>query len=465
MENSITVPQGQIASLDIVKQIAFRLQKTYQPPKKRSNQSEEEYQKQVIQPDDFPIVVELAMAQGHNPLSKTFHYWKQDGKIAVDDHYAPYLNWAQSKNPFTYTTEELSDEEKATLEGVEKGDWVVRFKGIRRADQPHRQQYFKTILDTAIAGGVEFEKALEIADRKADERFCVQANGVVKFEELHYKSGNQWIFNQYATPKGWIPGLTRAEVRAIRNGIKKMMGVPTPEERRRLGMELDMREVAQLAANVPIEIVEQGVAPEYMQLEANTSNGIKRHQEEIADMTPEEIKELREKRIELLRGKKDDTPIGEESEEALVQEELPFTDPLEITDGEIVDMEAIALEYESREVSFEVAREAVLNSYKSEVALGKVLKSLFGIENLIELSEKGPIWLWNFYQYTLRRDILLNVNIPIEQRLKAIPEIADPANPTPPKTLTDAKPFLHNTLKVLCENNKKMRRLNESVIA
>lgn len=457
----IDVPQGRMESTQNVKIIASRLKRTYVPPKRLDDMSDAQYRAIAILADEeFEVVVELAMAQGHNPLSKTFHYFKMDNKIFVDDHYAPLMNWAQKTAPFNYFTKVLGADEKSKIAGIEAGDVVVEARGIKRADESNRQSYFKTILQTAAAGGVDFDKALEIAERKADERFMTVATGVVKYSEFHFKNGN---INPYATPKGWKPGEGRAEVRAIRNLIRRLVGYPTPEERKRLGLADTPQEVLKLAASVPAEIVDQGVAEEWMQLEAVTQKHHDERAERHANMTPEEIAAERADRINLLRGKPE-TGIGED-EEVMVETVVVVTNEEEleaVLDGEGKTNEFIAAdeEYESRGITVEEAGPIILRSYRnSEEGVGKALEALLGLKSLKEVNDYSPIWLWNFYQYVLRRDILNNVNIPPADRLAAIPEI-DPKREGAPKTIKEAGPYLHELLKTLCANNKKMQRLN-----
>lgn len=488
----ITVPQGEIVSTDIVNQIALRLQKTYQLPKKRSGQTDAEYQQSVVQTDDFPIVVELAMAQGHNPLSKTFHYWKQNGNIMVDDHYAPLMNWAQSKGAFTYETETLGEAEKVALEGVEANDYVVRFKAMRRADQGSRQILFKTILDAAIQSGKDLESALSIAEATADRKFAVVAYGVVKYNELHYKSGNEWVLNTFATPKGWLPGIGRAETRAIRNGIKKMVGMPMPEERRRLGIEISMPELAQIAAEMPPQIAAESadVRERYMRLEAQN-----RQLQAIVEALPTgELSVIAADNNDLLYGKREEDVIGEEVPMATKEQTLAFvhgmyekpTDPSgdygmanplgpgedyedafpadfaedapqpeNAGDGSLESARLAQEEYNNRTISVpDALRIALLSGYKNPEAVDYAIRSLFGKKNIGELNE---IELWNFSQYAQRRAILYNTNLPIEYRLSQIPEIE--SSISKPKTVKDAHAFIHNILKTLTGNGKKLNRL------
>lgn len=460
----INVPQGQIVSSDIVNQIALRLQKTYQPPKKRNSQSAEEYQNNVVQASDFPIVVELAMARGHNPLSNTFHYWKQDGKIAVDDHYAPLMNWAQSKQPFTYETEVLSDTEKSKLEGIEPGDYVVRFTAVKRADQQARQAIFKIVLDAALAIGKPIEESLSLANNNADAGFATVAYGVVKYAELHYKSDNKWILNVYATPKGWIPGVSRAEVRAIRNGIKKLVGMPMPEERRRLGLDIDLRQVAEISASMPLQIASEGadVRDRYIHLE-NQHRGL---QSTLEDLPEGEAHTLAERSRELLRGKVEDgefeDPFPRQTLE--VPEDLVLETPADATVAEdlgkfsIREKDEGQLEYDERTISLENAIEVALRcGYKSPQAVDYAIRSLFGKQTIGDLNE---LELWNFSQYVLRRAIVYDTNLSIDVRLERVPEIVQSVSK--PKTVKEAGTFIHGILTTATSSGKKLQRLTES---
>lgn len=470
--DSINVPQGNIVSSDVIIQIGLRLQKTYQPPKKRASQSAEEYQNNVVQASDFPIVVELALARGHNPLSNTFHYWKQDGKITVDDHYAPIMNWAQSKQPFTYETQVLGNESKLALEGIEPGDYVVRFTAMKRADQPARQAYFKTVLDAALAVGKSFDEALKLANDNADSKFATVAYGVVKYNELHYKSGNEWILNVYATPKGWIPGVTRAEVRAIRNGIKKLVGMPMPEERRRLGLDIDLHQVAQISASMPLQIASEGadVRDRYIRLE-DQRRGL---QSTLEDLPEGEAHTIVEQSRELLRGKVEDGEFEDPFPRQILEvpEDLVLEMPADATVPEDLGKFSIkekdlsikedsdAVEYNERTISLENAIEVALRSgYKSTQAIDYAIRSLFGKQAIGDLNE---LELWNFSQYVLRRAIVYNTNLPIDVRLESVPEIALAVSK--PKTVKDAGAFIHNLLKTTTSSGKRMQRLVEQKV-
>lgn len=451
--NLIQVPQGEIIPSELNREIALRLERTYKPPKKRDDQTKEQYENSIVLPADFPIVVELAMAQGHNPLSKTFHYWKQDGKIAVDDHYAMMLNWAQEKCPFNYTVHQATDGEKKDA-GLDKEDCWAHFRAIRRADQDSYQDYVRLILEQAKGYGMPFEQALELAEKRADEKFAVLAEGVVKRNEYMYqdRQSKQWKVNSYATPKGWLPGVSRSESRAIRNGIRKMVGMPMPHERKRIGLDVTPQQLAQLPAEVMDE--RQEVVEHYLRLQAATEAAVIGRE----GLPIGEAEVMGKARVELMRGEVEDGEFEEPftTEEILREalgKEAEFT--VVVSDNEVVDEKEVASEpQEERTVTAEEVLQIALKCGYKEDGVKFALKEFFG---KTEMDKLNDVELWNFAQYALRRRILNNTNAKPDERLSAIPEIVSAKDK--PKTIKEAGPFMHQLLKTLTANGTKFNRL------
>ncbi len=269
---------GSMVKREMVEAIAVRLQKTYTPPKKG----------EIILPEEFVTVVELALARGYMPLGGGFEYWKYRNEIFVADHYATWVNWAQKLEPFTLVKE---------LDIVEKQYWRCTAIIIKSEVMDRYREAKEEMFRLLVGADIKPLEALQIAKQEARENYAIIGTGQVLWSEVYYDDGN---LIKGKTPRGWTPGVTRAEVRSVKNAIRMAYGVPTPGEIHSL--MLNETKALEAQAEMPMSIVEAPaeVRDRYLQLT------------EMADQEPDRKRFL--KNVDIMRGPVDDTPIGEEED-------------------------------------------------------------------------------------------------------------------------------------------------------
>lgn len=336
------------APIDMIKELARRLEATYIAPKKPED---------TIIGKEFETIVELALADGHNPLSRTFYYWKFRGKLAVTGAYTNLVNWSQKIEPFTITSEMLSIGSSKNKVNFHCRTWL-----LKRGDQTAYNERMKLVLGARQEGEpiVEFMKE---ATRFARE-LCFMGEGVVEWSEVFYPDGKT-----SEQVKGWVPGETRAQRRALKNAIRQAFGEPTPGERRALSL-VALSEAKRYLA-VPKIVADAGQSRTYLEIE----DKIRESQEEIRKEAEETGKPealvahlRRQKNVEQMRGYdsiRDDILGPVEGE---FTEEAPF-------------------DFTSR-----------MDEIGASSKASKIVKGLFGKE----LHQLTDLEKWNAYQWTKR---------------------------------------------------------------
>lgn len=409
-------------SRDLVVAIGKRLELTYQRPKRKKGMSDQDYAEFCVQPHEFPTVVELAFAQGFNPLSKFFQYWKQKGQIQTMEHYTPLINWAQKLEGFTLETGGVEDEKLRKSLGSER-DFMFFAKITKDKDKDSYQRLLESILKQALGAGLEFDEALKKADEFATAKYCIVAYGVCEYSEVFYEDSGKQKYG--ATPPGWVPGVTRAEIRAVRNTIKRAYGMPTPQEWWEMSFgKLDTQSVIESMAELPEGRDYDNYADEVIGNMART----KEIKAETAQMTPEEQREQFLRNVNLMRGPADEGAIGED-----------------VVEGEFTEDEEEAFITPDPSRSLEETKaELVKHGYADDrfedgdTLHDKLSRSV----HMLQIGELDQLQRHNLIQYAARANVLKSKHnndgesMTVARRLPLVPEFA--ASDDPPKTLKDA---------------------------
>jgi hypothetical protein len=413
MNNDLQIYEGQeIVPVDIVKELARRLEATYVQPSDV---------KAVILPKEFETVVELAIADGHNPLSKTFYFWKYNNKLFITGAYTNLVNWAQKIEPHTVTYEMISVGRKEQWNTPPRTDFLCRAWLLKRGDQQAYQERFDSIMKYRQPG----ESLVEIIKQAKvyAQELCFMGEGLVKWDEIFYgNSGN--IIEQ---PKGWVPGETRAQRRALKNAIRQAFGEPSPGERKALSLAAVFE--AKRFMSVPKEVVRAGQASKFIEAENEWDSFKERTAEEAREKgVPEPIiiHEKRLKNVEAMRGFDSirDDILGD-AEEAVFEEQKPF--------------------------DFTTRMDAV--GYGSDTKIKKLSKALFqkgGIEELSELEK------WNMYQWAIRRQLLVDgEGLDARESILLIPELIEYKG----DKLVEARNLLNGIVREMTATDRKLKEL------
>lgn len=381
--------QDQIVSTRIVEMIAERLRLTYSPPK--SGEA-------ITTIEEFCLVVEKALAKGYHPLAPGFHYWKQGGKIYVEDHYATWVRWAQPIDPFPVNPVTIEDE----------SGWTCTVTIIKRSDRDKYQEAKTTLLKVLLDAGVDYKEAIGVADEEARQSYATARTGFVPRREVYGKDSNGKEYPKTgATPKGWTPGVTRAEVRAIKNAIRAAFGVPTPADIRALifrDLDISQERALELAATMPEGIASESgnIRERFLRLQASHD----KNKEEIDKMSPEELHRSAQEGSRIIRGpeEKDGEGIGDDWKDVIEQDAL-------VVLRDAIDEQELSDLREEAEGALDAAGIAEGN-WQS------LFQAIFGIDDLTHLDE---IELKNLMQYLTRFSILKSGKL--KDAVEKIPEI------------------------------------------
>ncbi len=308
----MTIPRGDIVSRNVIRAIAARLEMTYIPPgsgERIINDTENDGK------NEFCTVVELALAMGYHPLAPGFHYWKQKGQIRVDSHYTTLLRWVEKIDPVR-----LNFETKTIKEGDGAG-WECTCFLLRKSDREEYHKAYREMLKLLIEAKVNAEEAMKLTKGELAPRFMSKATSFVSRDEVYSfdKKEKKEKLKFGSTPRGWVPGITRAEVRAARAAIKKAFGLPTPSEIRDLMFEelgIPQKQALQFAVEMPDEMAGQPpyIQEKYLKLQAETE----KHTQEMASLSPEERHRQAQETRDIMYPVHEDG-IGDDKEEDEVQ--------------------------------------------------------------------------------------------------------------------------------------------------
>lgn len=292
---------------EVINSLAAKMQMRYRPPKDGKPED-------IIQPDEWPTVVQMAIHNGFMPLSSDFHFWKNGGVITVTEHYAFLMNWASKQGRFRLVYHQWDEKEKEE-NGVAMDNFVVSAYMITPDQEKFVQERFRTTLNTLLDHGVGDNRAIDLA-QLASVKLGSSAHAVVNFTEVFYwkkdrgnvQYDNPPRLNPYLTPKGWIPGWTKAEKRAMVNLIRRTFGEPTPIERYELSMVAMKQSV--IAATAPDDIVNADQVDQYIKVVEQNDDA----NEGVSILLPRGFD--KKKRVDILRGPKEEgidfDPIGSE---------------------------------------------------------------------------------------------------------------------------------------------------------
>lgn len=382
---------SQIFNHEIIMAIAVRLQMTYSPPKTGEK---------IDTIEEFCLVVEKALAKGYHPLGDGFHYWKQNGEIEVADHYATWVRWAQGVDKFAVNPVTVED----------NNGWLCTVTIVRGSDTEKLQAAKIETLTALTNGGMKVEEAIKIAEESALKIYATVRTGYVEKKDVYgvnSSTGETFIKN---TPKGWTPGVTRAEVRAIKNAIRAAFGVPTPADIRQLifrDLGIEQERALELAATMDPAIAKLPayLRERYIKLQAF-------HEQEVPDDGLS-----REERIALLRGPDFSKEPGIGDDPVIVSPSLSS-----IRQGEdaIEVLQSAADEQELQELRDEAGAAAAILEIKMDDRQ-KLIESLFKKSSLLDLNE---VELENLVQY-LARFSLLKFSDNLSETIKLIPEVGN----------------------------------------
>lgn len=488
VDQDIEIPSGKIVSRQTIFTIAERFWRIYPQPKKK------EYQ---LTKEDCVVAVEVAMSRRWSPLAvgKEFFVWKGSrGELCFQEHYAIEVNWAQDKDKFTPRERMLSADEKQAV-GIPEEDFVAEITLLLASRERDYQARYKMILELLLKSGIDTITALDIADLRASEVYP-SSIGRVKHNEVFYENGKV-RYGGAGDITGWVPGESRAKIRALRNVIHKAFGVPTTMELIKGGY----------LTNPPVEGMEALAnaeemvgAPAWMQAKyAKMAAAHEKSIKELEAMTPEERKEYFADTRELLHGPPplDEADLGEVWEK---EEQKSGPDVKKISPEEVRRQEEIRAELEAEDLEDAIFEELPSRAdsgdsgdgYEAPVEFAEPAKALPVVDALSpgavrgKLSELGletakaqdstvaklypdrtiadlnEVELYNLIGYVQRRNILHRTKdddekpIPIPERFASIPEIAK--SDAWPKTLEEAKERLTKHIQIM---SGKGRRIGE----
>lgn len=456
-------------------------------------------------PQEAVLVAEIALARGHNPLSvgKQYHAWKDNhGKVCIQDHFAAEETWAQGKEKFRAIYHDLDETEKSAM-GISVKDYACACTILRASYEHLYQERYNSILNAAIIAKIDFSEALKVAEREA-LKIGVTHIGRVKYEEVFDETGKVKKGAAGDLP-GWLPGITRSHVRALRGAIHQVYGTPTFAEMARLGMKSTAEDMPEIIAEMPNAIAKESksVQQKYIQL-VESNNERNRVDQEIRNVLGEDgYKEFTQKRHEKnaleMRGEvladdwldeknptvhikiderkapddvvtvqKEDisiepNPQAEALEDELANEALSLGGVAakpETTVAGSLD-EAFPPEPAKNDdvgvaMSIGDVKMAMSPLYKTTNVQLDVLHSIFGPEASFETMSQ--IQLWNLKEYSKRAIILHEeIEIAVPERIAKIPELAEVKTESP-MTLDFAKDYLKQAVREL-GSGKEMKEL------
>lgn len=249
---------------------------------------------------DARYAVEYALTRGLNPYGH-LHIWYQRSsnkppQLIVDMDWKVLKGWAEWRNPFKTEPLPITGDHRATY-GLKDGDIGCLMYIILDSDS----RDFYDMIKTFVVNGTQANEARLVAAQVCAKGIGV---GIVRKNEMTKKNGDP-----LPAPKGrswqW-----RAEIRALRDAIRKSHGEPPPAQIRQyavgeLGSAAVTSETVGLLASEEFPIGHnQQVQERFMQ---------------IAGPAPEKVGNAisgltQKQRVDSLRGPEwwDDTPLGEE---------------------------------------------------------------------------------------------------------------------------------------------------------
>jgi hypothetical protein len=417
MDSSLQIyEQQQIAPVDFVKELARRLEATYIQPKKPED---------CILPREFETVVEIALAEGHNPLSKTFWFWKFRGKLAVTGAYTNLVNWAQKIEPFTITYEMLSVGKSNVKNNFHCRAWL-----LKRGDQEAYNERMKLILSCRQPG----EPIIEVMKQAKEyaQELCFMGEGVVEWAEIFYPDGKT-----IEQVKGWVTGETRAQRRALKNAIRQAFGEPSPGERRNLSIAALSE--AKRYLSVPKEVLKVGQGDAYLKLEDRVSESreeVRQIAQESGIPEGEVLRDRRERNVQQMRGEA--SSMYEDILDAYYEEEVAFE---EQDAGPQVPFD------------FTTAMDKIgLGDTKKVSALAKGLFKK-------KIEELGEVEKWNIYQFSKRVQAMTpeeGDGLSEADLARTIPELSGFKG----KTFVEAKNTLGAIVREVTDKGQKLKELS-----
>ena len=150
-------------------------------------------------------LAQYALSIDANPWRGELYGWiNQKGEFIMDEGYKLLVRWANNAGGYHIRYTKMAPGE----EGIQEGDLGYMAQIMRR----DKMQEFSDL----IRGGMEQELALDF--------ICDRAVGILSKSEMFYQDGNK-----RQPPTGWTWD-ERARTRALKNGIKKAFGTPSPRE-------------------------------------------------------------------------------------------------------------------------------------------------------------------------------------------------------------------------------------------
>lgn len=439
-------------------------------------------------PPEATLVAEIALARGHNPLSvgKSFHAWKDNfGKVCIQDHFAAEETWAQSKEKFRAIYHDLDETEKAAV-GISAKDYACACTILRASYEHLYQERYNSILNAAIIAKVPFDEALKIAEREA-LKIGVTHIGRVKYEEVFSEDGKVKKGGG-GDLVGWLPGVTRSHVRALRGAIHQVYGTPTFAEMARLGLKSTAEDMPEILAEMPDEVAR---LPQPLQQKWVNLDERRRENDESEEMLkkmlgPEKYAiyshHRQQKNTTLMRGEvlvddwlDEKKPLGPSEVDDLMNEDNPQVSALEdelanealslggvvappVTDAvfSFEDLPIMPDEIASPKDDVGVAmsigdvKSAMAPVYPNSDTQLKVVKAIYGDE--VKWEDLTQPQLWNVKEYSKRMFILhKQTSISVAERLAKIPEVVwvntELVGAEPITTLDGAKDMLKGTVR------------------
>lgn len=427
----VSVGTGSLQTTSTIAQIAMRLKKIYPQP------SNPRYQLDEV---DIIVVVETTLAMGLNPLAvgKEYHAWKgTKGELVIMRHYTLLNNWAQAKEPFSIRYEHW-DRKKKEIAGLPANDFVCMAFLLKRSDEEAYQKRYAMVLKPMLDSKIDAKVAIAAATQEAG-KVEMPAIGRVKNSEVYTDDGKV-KYGGAGDITGWIPGKSRAEIRAMRNAIRRSYGEPTAQDMFNIAHQ-SAAEAGMLPEQLPdmisgmpeeISIEPAEIQERYLALEAEN----KRSQEELDKLTDEEKKQANKERVDLMRGEEEAFPIAVEFREE------PTEDTEEPTMGQI--------------------RQILVNhGYKTTAIQHSLTTKLFDTK----LEDMSWLQVNNLLAYAQRANIIKTQfgpdgeELSVEDRLNNVPEIAaiERGRPT---TLKAGKAFVVDLVRRATAENVKLEMIN-----
>jgi hypothetical protein len=328
---------------------------------------------------------------------------KNTGQVHFHRKYSGYVDWCNDKEKFRHQFAELSPEGRT---GLEEGDILVRCYIVRQSLETAYNERYAATLKAFVSTDMDPTQAVKAAHAATLETFPYH-DAVVRRGEV-YNDNGRLKRGGAGDLKGWVPGESRAHIRALVGALRQAYGEPSAAEQRRrnTGMDITVGDMAELAAAMPDEITieKPEIQERYLQLQAQNQKLLEGFAKRDDGKEPEVLKEERQARIiehgSLVHGPPDE-PIGED-----------WWD-----DGE-QDWLRESIEKETFPDHEEIEEILELAGYKTPKSVDIATRELFGKP----INDMDELEMLNFLEWCRRRTLLLSKG-KLADKVKQIPEL------------------------------------------